>query len=158
MIVLPGGDSNDLFVFDPDEMQVFSKDGSATVLAKAPFGRDLEYMTYAYAIEWRGGVYCFKAQIDFVRDEKGKAITIDEAGRKMGIFWKDVRLEGTVRDPFSKNVYRSEAISDPKTYQAFGELVVKFLSVNRVIRNYPPVRLIAFDLAERFRPAETKPP
>ncbi|WP_040592055.1 hypothetical protein [Mesorhizobium metallidurans] len=151
------GDSNDQFIFDPDVMKVFSRDGSVNVLAKQAFGgKESEYMAYGYAIEWSGGVSCFWAQIDYVRDEAGSVVTIDKAGRAYGIVWRDVRLHGFVQDLMTRQAFRSEVITDDRAYQAFGRLVASFLCVNRVLRHNPPVRFISFHRSEHFEPREIK--
>lgn len=156
MIVEPKGDSNELFFFDPAEMKVSSKDGSINVVARSVFGSSFEYRVYGYAIEWKNRVFCFRARIDFTRDDNGNVVTIDDSGRQYGIAWSEIKLHGTVRDTLTGKTYRSSATSDPVEYTAFGNLVVNFLSVNRVVRNYPPVRSITFDLSERFLPPEMK--
>jgi len=150
------GDSNDRFTFDPSAMKVFSRDGSVLVLGKAPFGLHTEYRSYSYAIEWSAGVSCFRAQIDDVRDEKGAIGKIGEVGRSYGIAWRDVTLHGVVKDPVTGKFFRSGPILDEANYQAFGRLVVSFLSVNRVLRSSPPVRSISFHHLEHFRPAEIR--
>jgi hypothetical protein len=140
------------FAFDAQKMVMISLDPAITILQRNIFGNGEPPTYHVHALNWNGHVYCFRAQIDYVRDASGAITKIDEVGRPSGLAWRNVKLHGSVLEDGTNRVYYSETIQDKTKYYEFAQLVIEFLSVNRFIRNNPPVALITFDKSERFEP------